>query len=339
VNKVSGHYLSCIVDACVSLGLSKKAISTVIDTKSIRFEDPLQRFDGSYLIKLYEVASIELNEPNIGLKAGAGFNVSWLNETGKLLPLCETLGEAGLMLGRYHRLTQSFGASQVRITGSNAILEWQSNHDDFERYKHAVEAIFTGIMIATKWLLWNEGSAINYIQFRHAVHGNYKAYEDILGCPVYFSCDVDAIGLNGTCLSSPLVTHNPSMKVEMCRKLDRFMLRLSDQTALIPRVEASIREQLHEGAPSFSMSAKHLDINPRSLRSQLQQQSTSFRVIVETVRREICEIEMRKNTQISFIAQKLGFYDQSAFNHSFHKWYGMSPREYQASHFAALGAK
>lgn len=340
MNQISGHYLSCIMETCMALGVSADLICAKIDVLESSLKDPVRRLDGDYLVDLYDLASAQLSEPNIGLKIGQRFNISWLNQTGKLLPVCATLAESGSMLARYHRLTQTFGTSYIEMNGPSAFLKWQSNYNDVEKHKHVIVAIFTGIIQATKWLLLNEGAPIDYVQLRHAESGNKTIYEDILGCPVYFERDVDAISIKGSYLMLSLVTANAEMKIEMVRKLDRLMFRLNDEASVIASVEASIREQLHNGAPMFSMAAKHLNMKDRVLRETLRKQSTSFRKIVKDVRLHICEIEMRKNTQISLIAHKLGFHDQSAFNHAFHKWYGKSPKDYQSLiHSAALGAK
>lgn len=340
MNQISGHYFSCIIEACKALGVLEDDIYAKLDVPRSSLKDPVRRLEGDYLIDLYNQASDQLSEPNIGLKIGQRFNISWLNQTGKLLPVCATLAESGSMLARYHRLTQTFGTSQIEMNGSSAILKWQRNYNDSERHKHVIVAIFTGIVQATKWLLLNEGTPIEYVQFRHAARGDENIYEDILGCPVYFERDIDAIGIHSNYLMVPLVTANAEMKVEILRKLDRLMFRLNDEASVIASVEASIREQLHDGAPMFSIAAKHLNMNERVLRETLKKQSTSFRKLVKSVRLQICEIEMRKNTQISLIAHKLGFHDQSAFNHAFHKWYGKSPKDYQSLiHSAALGAK
>ena len=338
MNKVSGHYLSSIVNACIALGVSNDLISEKFKFSQTDLSDTFKRFDGEVLLDLYKFASTELNEPNIGLKVGAKFNPSWLNETGKLLPFCATLGEAGFMIGRYHRLTQSFGTTNLYLD-DNLKLDWQPNYDDIQAYSYVIEVIFSGMVLASKWLLWNAGDAIKYVHFRHKANGPIEDYENLLGCSVQFNCDVDQIGVDSAFLQAPIVTSNPEIKVEMCRKLDRLLLRLSDETALIARVEASIREQLHDASPQFSVTAEHLAIEERSLRYKLKRQAMSFRAIVEAVRREICEVEMRKDTQLSVIAQRLCFHDQSAFNHAFHKWYGMSPKQYQLSQVAALGAK
>jgi len=339
MNRVSGHYLSCIIEACSALGLSQNNLTESCNIPKIDLADPIQRFEGKYLLNLYANAAILLKESNIGLIIGSKFNTSWLNETGKLLPFCATLGEVGLMMGRYHRLTQSFGTSQVRVTEQDVWLQWKPNYHNHEDYKHVIEAIFTGMTLATRWLLWNEGPAVKYVQFAHSPHGNLEAYQDVLECPVYFDRDFDAIGIDRAYLNFPLVTKNAELKTELSRKLDRLLLRLDDETALIARVEASIREQLHDTGPIFSQTAQHLDVSERKLRYKLKRLSTNFRKILESVRRELCDVEMRKRTQISIIAHKLGYHDQSAFNHAFHKWHGMSPREYQANHSAARGAK
>lgn len=339
MNRVSGHYLSCIIDACEKYGLSKDVMEPALAGINIDNVTPLQRFDGHHLVRLYDVASKDLNEPNIGLRVGQRFNVSWLNETGKVLPVCDTLGEAAFMMGRYHQLTQSFGKPLIKVEGKNAILEWDGHYEDFEAYKHVIEAVFAGMVLATKWLLLNEGSPVEYVQFRHAAHGNTDLYEEVFGCPVYFGRDVDAIAVNSSYLNAPLITKNSEMKLEMCRKLDRIMFRHNEDVSFLGSVEASIRDQLHDGTPRFSVLAENLNMSERSLRGKLSRQATSFRQLVTKVRRDICEAEMHKGTQIVLIGQKLGFHDQSAFNHAFNKWYGMSPRDYRANHSAALGAK
>ncbi|MFH2060247.1 MAG: helix-turn-helix domain-containing protein [Pseudomonadota bacterium] len=75
--------------------------------------------------------------------------------------------------------------------------------------------------------------------------------------------------------------------------------------------------------------ANMLAVGTRSLQEKLKSEQTSFRILLESVRKQIAlESLATKQLAICDIAFLLGYSDQSAFNHAFKRWTGKAPKAY-----------
>ena len=87
---------------------------------------------------------------------------------------------------------------------------------------------------------------------------------------------------------------------------------------------------LNGDKPGIETISQDLNISTRSLQNKLKNESVSYQILLDEVRKEISlsYIE-RPDTTINDLAFILAFSDQSAFSHSFKRWTGKSPLEYR----------
>ena len=325
---VSSHYLSTIIECIAVLGINTSDMLSRVPDLADRAKDPISRVDGQILLDILDDAAEAASDPCIGLKIGAQFNVSVLNQTGKLLPMSRTYGQALQLFQRYHKLTQSVTSSYLEIKGDIAQIKWNRGGLEYYKIRRLTEAFLTGITAGSKWLMWNEAHSIHAVHFRHPYPGDPQICSDIVGCEVKFDQPEDALIFDRSMLDAKIPASNPEGVAELTRYLDRLMIKLDDGEGLFDRVAASIREQLHNGPPTLEQTAKDVGLGVSNLRYRLKTQNRTFRGIVETVRKEICGLELANGRKFYQIAQKLGFHDQAAFNRAFQKWYGMTPGKY-----------
>lgn len=84
---------------------------------------------------------------------------------------------------------------------------------------------------------------------------------------------------------------------------------------------------------SLEIIADALGINSNTLRRQLRQAGTSYRVIKDSCRLEYAlELLSRTNLTIGDIADRLDFCDSNAFRRAFQSWMGVAPSTYRNGH-------
>jgi AraC-like DNA-binding protein len=82
--------------------------------------------------------------------------------------------------------------------------------------------------------------------------------------------------------------------------------------------------------PSVEIIARNLAVSRRHLQNKLRTEDTTYRQLLDAVRKEIAMDCLNKpQMNLCDIAFLLGFAEQSTFNHAFKRWTGMTPTAYQ----------
>ncbi len=87
---------------------------------------------------------------------------------------------------------------------------------------------------------------------------------------------------------------------------------------------------------TFQQVAQHLGIGSRTLRRRLAEERTSFRQLVDELRRDTA-IKYLRETEMTVedVAYALGFSDPANFRHAFRRWTSSTPRSFRGAHGAA----
>ena len=92
----------------------------------------------------------------------------------------------------------------------------------------------------------------------------------------------------------------------------------------------SIRTQMERGNPTISAVAHVLDMSTRTLQRRLAGSGQSFSGLLDTVRHEFaCDLLAQQSTRLYDIAAILAYADPGSFTRAFHRWSGMTPRDYR----------
>ena len=109
-------------------------------------------------------------------------------------------------------------------------------------------------------------------------------------------------------------------------KLERDLSLLGQTVSETESVRRYLEKVIGDEPPTIKHIAQLMNTQDWALRRKLKQEGTSFRRILETVRKERYELLEQQNihTQVQ-IAGLLGYSEQSAFSRAYKKWYGAAP--------------
>lgn len=151
-------------------------------------------------------------------------------------------------------------------------------------------------------------------------------YERVLGCPVAWDGREARIELANELLRKRFATSDPHAHRILHAQCRRLLLELEARSA---DVAARVRSHLSAGAgtfPTATEAATLLGMSERSLRRALKAEHTSYRSILEQVRREKAgELLKDARLPVEEIALRLGYSEPAAFIHAFKRWTGKSP--------------
>jgi len=169
------------------------------------------------------------------------------------------------------------------------------------------------------------------IGFRHtAPAADARRIETLLGCRVRWGAAHDELVVARELLDRPLRTRNDEMSSYFGAEVQRRETERAQGDGLTGRVRHCVAAALAEGEPQIEVVARELGWSERTLRRRLGEAESSFRDLVQEVRRERATM-LLADTRLSLteIAFALGFSEASAFTRAARRWFGASPRAHR----------
>lgn len=140
--------------------------------------------------------------------------------------------------------------------------------------------------------------------------------------------DVAAIHLSIEDATRPLISENTEMLNEVLTDLNRQLASKQAQTPVTTRVRHALVEMLPSGHSNVEHACSRLCMSKRSLQRKLQSESTSYQVVLDTVRSELSLHYLKQGDMtVEEISYLLAYRDPNSFYRAFQGWTGMTPMQ------------
>ena len=108
------------------------------------------------------------------------------------------------------------------------------------------------------------------------------------------------------------------------------LMELRGADRFLNKVRETVLQQLPGGLPKIDDVAASLDLSARTLQRRLQERNLRYQQVLDEVRSELA-LQLIRDASLSLneVAEYLGFNDQSAMQHAFRRWQGMTPGQYR----------
>lgn len=201
---------------------------------------------------------------------------------------------------------------------------WRHQADLMITYMTALLAHFAGDLAGLR------GIEVTYPR------GPYEQdLEDRFGVPVRFGSDADAILFDRSLLDGP---PRPGVVSDiLITRADVEMDKSTLPANLSAKLRYLIRQRLVFGRTDLEGLALKLDTGPRTIQRRLEEQGTSYRVLLEQERRarSIALLEEGGLT-VDQMAGALGYATRTQFIRAFKDWTGVTPKKFQPRAFDSL---
>jgi AraC-like DNA-binding protein len=169
------------------------------------------------------------------------------------------------------------------------------------------------------------------VDLRHPAPADRGPYRDAFRTDVRFGADADRLRFSADEWRAPLETSDPTLaQVLEARARIRLEAATGYASAIGGELRRAILGELAEGAP-ISNVARALHVSVRSLQRTLADAGTSYRAVLDTVRRDLARDYLADAAvSICEVALLLGFSDQRSFHRAFERWTGESPGRWRA---------
>ncbi len=156
-----------------------------------------------------------------------------------------------------------------------------------------------------------------------------RIISDFFKSPVTYNAKTSSITFAVKNVDKKLVTANRKLALMHDDLLMRYLIEIK-KGDFIEQIKSIIIDNLPDGHVTDQLVAKELNLSERSLQRKLKEKGTTFRTVLDEVRKMIA-IQYIKDpaNRMSDITFLIGFSEQSAFSRAFKKWTGISPLKYR----------
>lgn len=153
------------------------------------------------------------------------------------------------------------------------------------------------------------------------------AYSELFSSEVLFDSERDCVTLAVHDVERKLLTGN-QLLAELNEKTVSRQLRELTEAGVVGKVETAIARRLAGGIHSDDEVAAALNMSTRTLQRKLKEADTTYRKILEKVRRKLAnEYLQDASLDLLEVAFLLGYSEYSSFSRAYRRWTGSSPRE------------
>ncbi|MGA9321849.1 MAG: helix-turn-helix domain-containing protein, partial [Xanthobacteraceae bacterium] len=199
---------------------------------------------------------------------------------------------------------------------------------DARLFKFIIEMQF-GIILSLHRDIMGSSFSAKEFQVTFPPTHNALEYADLFGAPVLFGQSVnrllfDSRWLDGAPRLGNEITNSTVMR--LCdAQIEEFQLR----QGLVGEVRQLLMKNLMR-PKRFEDVAQSLNVSARTLRRKLRDENSSFRQVVDELRRDMAVRYLRDtDLTVEEIADTLGFSDAANFRQAFRRWTKTTPRKFK----------
>jgi AraC-like DNA-binding protein len=277
----------------------------------------------------YESAALATHCADFGIRLSGRRDLSFLGPLVLIFKYSSDLEHGLLSCANYIAAHTTGYVPVLKVKGSTA--SWQLSMADTLR-AHADQWIEESLLTAIKFVRILLGA--RYVPLAvHCQHAKIEGtdYEKYFGAMPKFKAPFDGIILNREDLKARNPIDDQQVHRFLLDYLDSRVLRADED--LSAAVRSLLVKLIPTGKFSINVVADQLCVHSRTLQRRLKVAGLSYAELLDECRARMARDNLlTSNLPMGNLAYMLGYADQSAFNHAFRRWYGMTPRQWCAKH-------
>lgn len=157
-----------------------------------------------------------------------------------------------------------------------------------------------------------------------------RRISQVLDCPVRFGASTNAVVIDRAVMRRALPKADPDLAKFFRGHCDGLLACASLQDDFVGRVSRTVRRSVNMGDARMTTVAKELGCSTRTLRRHLTERGTTYRALVDEVRRELAVGFLhRPDVPLSEVTTRIGFSEQSNFYRAFRRWTTLTPDRFR----------
>jgi AraC-like DNA-binding protein len=299
--------------------------------------DPAAEIDRALEMRILTEVSMVIRDPLAGLRVGEHFALAGYGPFVMLLLTCESAYQAVQEGIRYQDLTFLFSRLGFEPGEHQSALVLTPPPLPLSVRRIRIDGEVSGTVKLLRDMQTGVGTSFDphLIEMPYPVPLQAEVYESHFRCPVIFGAAQARIWIPNEPLATRMPTADPVAHRMYRAQCDALLLsRSRSSDGLTDRVRAHLT-LFEESLPVAAEVAAAFGMSERSLRRQLDAESSSFRGLVDEVRADKARhLLAGAGMSVEAVARQLGYAEPASFIRAFQRWTGATPAAYrrQARH-------
>jgi AraC-like DNA-binding protein len=322
--------LRALLEAFARAGGKPAALLRRIGVPAEALREPDDRVPLDALLRAWELAPELVGDDAFGLHVGARLPRGSFGLIEYLARTSATLGEGLERVVRFQRLLHDRARLSLALSDAQATISARIADLPGGAPRHFNEATITALLSTARDMTGVDIVPLE-IAFQHAEPGSLAEHRRILRAPVRFGAAQNLVVVPRASLELRLRDADAGLVAVLERCAQHALARLPPISDGLRLCSELIATQIAAGArPNIDYIARELALSPRSLQRVLSESGSSFRDLVDDVRKELAIAWLTSSNEAAAqIGYRLGYADTSAFHHAFRRWTGKTVGEFR----------
>lgn len=315
------------------LGADPAALARESGIDLTLLEDQDNRIPFTNYVALMRVAKTMTGDPALALHYGEAVNLAEISILGLICHASGTMMDAFVQMNRYGRLVVEAehvdAEDRFQLRRRDGGLWLVDNRQIPSDFPELVETTFALMVCGTR--PFGDTPFVKAVHVTHPDPGYRAEYESILGAPVFFDRDWNAMLIDEAWLTHRIALQPTYVFGILSTHADALMRELEQARTMRGRVERLLAASLHTGEVSMDRIAEAMNMSRQTLLRRLKTEGANFEQVLDELRRTLAQhyLESRK-VSVNETAYLVGFSDPSAFTRAFKRWTNKTPGRYRA---------
>ena len=324
---VSARIGTMIVSAVAARGVDPGPLCEATGFDPASAADPAARISLALEQLLWETAAEGTRDPNFGLHTAESLHAGVFDVLDYAIRTAPSLAMALERLVRYSRLEHEAAVFKLISSATVTRVEHSFGPSIVLPCRQEAEFTMASIFVVGREIVAGGIQPIA-VEFIHGTPLDTTEHVRIFGVLPRFASRVNALELDASTMSRPVLTADPALSRIIERHAEASLASIGPAPeSMTERVRRILVKTLQEGPCSIATVAPSLGLSARTLQRRLESEGSTFGGVVDSVRRDLAlrYLEDGKLT-LAEVAYLLGYSEPSPFHRAFKRWTGSTPQ-------------
>jgi AraC-like DNA-binding protein len=298
--------------------LDVEALCEQVGTNLDIFMDTNYRPPRDELGRFWRAALAKSGDRHLGLSAAEAWEPRADHLVVLLLTSADTVGEGLQASLRYQELLSHGRVVTLGEHPEHHVIHINKIEHELPITAHEIEFIAVFVMKLLRFATDGKFQA-REVHFEHPYRGNIQKYTRAFGCSVLFGKEKTAIFVDDEAWALPLAHGNQALHGQL-RGVAEGLHATLESHHFSDTVRDRIKLLLPRGRSSIEAVASALHMTPRTLQRRLQEDGTTFRALVDVVRKSILVECVERNQTHDEIMRHAGYTNARSFRRALKRW-------------------